>query len=278
MQDKNSNKNIIVIKPTKGWVSLRLFDIWQYRELFYFLAWRDIIVRYKQTVLGILWAVLNPLIQMLTWAFIFGKVARLPSEGIPYILITLSGTLIWNYFSEIVNGSSNSVVNNSNLITKVYFPRIIIPLSVVLRGLLDFIIALLISLVIVFYFKITLHLAFFALPLFVILATLIAVGVGLWACAASVKYRDVAKILPYFIQICFFLSPVAYLNSIVPTKYQWLYYLNPMSTVIEGFRWALLGIPISWERLPFSIFIALFLFFSGILYFRRLERDFADVI
>jgi lipopolysaccharide transport system permease protein len=274
----NTTTQTVVIKPSKGWASLRLAELWRFRELFYFLAWRDIKVRYKQTVLGIAWAIINPLTQMVTWAFIFGKVAKLPSEGIPYILITLTGTLVWNYFSEIVNGSGNSVVNNANLVSKIYFPRLIIPLSVVLRGLLDFSVALAMATIIMFYFKITPHLTILFLPLFILLATVIAVGVGLWASAVSVKYRDVAKILPYLIQLWFFLTPVAYLNSVVPQKYQWLYHLNPIAGAIEGFRWVLLGTPISWNRLLISSLVALFIFITGIFYFRRLERTFADVI
>lgn len=267
-----------VIESTKGRPSLKLRELWRYRELFYFLAWRDIKVRYKQTILGVSWAIFNPLAQMLTWAFLFGKVANLPSAGIPYVLITLTGTSIWNYFSEIVNGSGNSVVNNSNLISKIYFPRLIIPLSVVLRGLLDFSISFLMAIIIMLYFKVTPHLTILTIPIFILLATIIAVGTGLWASAASVKYRDVGKILPYFIQLCFFLSPVAYLNSIVPQKYQWLYYLNPISGVIEGFRWALLNTPISVDRLILSTFLSLFILISGIYYFNRLEKTFADVI
>lgn len=278
MSAKNSGENIIVIKPVRGWGLIGLGELWHFRELFYFLAWRDIKVRYKQTALGVAWAILNPLTQMLAWSFVFGKVAKLPSEGIPYILITLTGTLVWNYFSEIVNGSGNSIVNNANLITKIYFPRIIIPLSVVLRALLDFGIALIIAAIVMFYFKITLNITILLLPFFILLATLIAAGVGLWASAISVKYRDVAKILPYLIQLWFFLTPVAYLNSVVPQKYQWVYFLNPISTAIEGFRWALLGIPISWSRIAVSVSMALLIMVSGVLYFKRLEQSFADII
>jgi len=276
--NENISPATIVIKPTRGWASIKFHELWQYRELFYFLAWRDIKVRYKQTVLGVLWAVLNPLTQMLTWAFIFGKVARLSSGDIPYILVTLTGTLIWNYFSEIVNGSGNSVINSANLVSKIYFPRLIIPLSVVLRALLDFGIAFVMAIIIMFYFRITPHLITLTLPLFILLATVIAVGIGLWASAVSVKYRDVAKILPYFIQLCFFLTPVAYLNSVVPPKYQWIYYLNPMAGAIEGFRWALLGTPMAWDKLAVTSFVALCILISGIFYFKRFERTFADVI
>lgn len=269
---------VTIIKPTKGWASLRLYELWQYRELFYFLAWRDIKVRYKQTVLGVAWAIINPVTQMVVWTFIFDKVAKLPSQGIPYALITLSGTLGWNYFSEIVNGAGNSAITNTSLITKVYFPRLIIPLSVVIRALLDFSIAFAVFILVMIYFKIVPTLLIFTLPFFILLATITAVGVGLWAAAISVRYRDIPKILPHFIQIGFFLTPVAYLTTTIPEKYQWIYDLNPMVATIEGFRWVLLGTAISWPRLVIPIFIAILIFISGLFYFRRLERTFADVI
>jgi len=268
----------MVLKPTKGLASLKLAELWKYRELFYFLAWRDIIVRYKQTALGIAWAVINPLLQMVIWTFIFGKVAKLPSAGLPYALITLSGTLFWTYFSEIVNGAGNGMITNSNLISKIYFPRLIIPLSVVLRALLDFGIALLIFIPVMFYYKICPSLAVFALPVFVLLVTIIAVGVGLWAAAISVKYRDVAKILPYFIQLGFFVTPVAFLNVALPLNCQWIFNLNPLSGAISGFRWALLGTSFSWGDIGFSFLISLIIFVSGLFYFKCLERSFADLI
>lgn len=268
----------IIIKPTKGWSSLYLAELWRYRELLYFLAWRDIKVRYKQTLLGIAWAIVNPVMQMVVWTFIFGKIAKLPSLGMPYALIALSGTLAWNYFSEIVNGSGNSVINNSNLITKIYFPRLIIPLSVVLRALLDFGIALLVFIVMIIYFRVVPTFLMLLLPFFTLLVTVIAVGIGVWATAISVKYRDVAKILPYFIQIGFFLTPVAYLTVIIPAKFQWIYYLNPVAGAIDGFRWVLLGTPISWSKFVIQFFIAIVIFISGLFYFKRLEQSFADVI
>jgi len=271
-------EDTITIKPTKGWRVLNLNELWKYRELFYFLAWRDIKVRYKQTVLGILWAVINPVMQMIVWTFLFGKIAKLPSEGLPYALIALSGTLGWSYFSAIVNGAGNSMIGNTNLITKIYFPRLIIPLSVVLRALLDFGIAFLVFIGMMFYFKITPTFNMFFLPLFALLATITAVGVGVWSAAVSVKYRDVGKILPYFVQLSFFITPVAYLNAAIPKDYQWIYYLNPMAGVIEGFRWALLGTTISWERLTIQIIMAIIVFISGLFYFKWLERTFADVI
>lgn len=268
----------LFIRPQKGWLGINFADLWRYRELFYFLAWRDILVRYKQTFLGVAWAIINPIIQMLVWTFIFGKVAKLPSQGIPYALVTLSGTLVWTYFSEIVNSAGGSLLNNTNLITKIYFPRLIIPLSVVLRALLDFAVAFGVFMIMMLFYRVKPTLLLLTLPFFIVLATIIAVGIGLWAATISVKYRDVAKILPYFIQVGFFLTPVAYLMEIIPQKYLWIYYLNPMVGAIEGFRWALLGTPVLWAKLIIQIFISFAVLISGLFYFRRFERKFADVI
>lgn len=268
----------IVIKSTKGWTSLRLGDLWRYRGLFYFLAWRDIKVRYKQTVLGVAWAVINPLLYMAVWTLIFGRIAKLPSAGVPYALITLTGTLIWSYFSEIVNGAGGSIIQNTNLVTKVYFPRLIIPLSVALRALLDFLIAFAVFMALMLYYRIvpTLNLIYF--PLFLIIATVTAVGIGLWVAALSVKYRDVAKILPHFIQIAFFLTPVAYLSSAIPQRYQWISYINPIAGAIDGFRWALLRMPVGWGQIAVQASIAVLICLSGMFYFRNFEKTFADII
>ncbi|MBI4707550.1 MAG: ABC transporter permease [Candidatus Omnitrophica bacterium] len=270
--------NKIIIEPTKGWACLKLQELWQYRELFYFLALRDIKVRYKQTFLGVSWALVNPLMQMFVWAFVFGVIAKFPSAGVPYVLITLSGTIAWNYFSEIVNGAGNAMLTNTNLISKIYFPRLIIPLSVVLRALLDFVIASVLLILMIFYFRVQLSLSIIFLPVFIILITLISSGVGLWAAAISVKFRDVGKILPYFIQTIFFLTPVAYLKAAIPQKYLWLYYLNPVAGAIDGLRWVFLGIPFSWNWLFLQVLISVIIFVSGLFYFKRLERTFADII
>lgn len=271
-------EKIIVIEPTKGWRSLKLHELWEFRDLFYYLAWRDIKVRYKQTFFGVAWAVLNPMAQMLIWAFLFGKIARFPSNGLPYILIALTGTLVWNYFSTIVTGCSNSVVNNANLISKIYFPRLIIPFSVILLGLVDFTVAFTVGIFIMMYYQVVPHLQLVVLPVFVLLATVSALGIGLWSSAVGVKYRDIGKLIPYLIQLCFFVTPVAYLGSVIPEKYQWVFYLNPIAGAIDGFRWSLLGMPISWDRLAISSTAALAAFVYGIFYFKRMERTFADVI
>ncbi|MBI4981616.1 MAG: ABC transporter permease [Candidatus Omnitrophica bacterium] len=268
----------IVIEPTKGWACLKLYELWQYRELFYFLALRDIKVRYKQTFLGVSWALINPLMQMFVWAFVFGVIAKFPSSGVPYVLITLSGTIAWSYFSEIVNGAGNAMLTNTNLISKIYFPRLIVPLSVVLRALLDFVIAAILLILMMFYLRVPLSLPIIFLPIFIVLITLVSSGVGLWAAAISVRFRDVGKILPYFIQILFFLTPVAYLKSAIPQKYLWLYYLNPVTGAIDGLRWAFLGITFSWNWLVLQALISVIIFVSGLFYFKRLERTFADII
>lgn len=276
MQDATAK--MIVIQPTKGWRSLKLHELWEFRDLFYFLAWRDIKVRYKQTFFGVAWAVFNPLAQMLIWAFLFGKVAKLPSQGMPYILIALTGTLVWNYFSAVVNGCSNSVVSNANLISKIYFPRLIIPLSVILLGLLDFAVAFGVGILIMSYYGVVPHLPFIMFPVFILLATISALGIGLWAAAVSVKYRDIGKLIPYALQLCFFLTPVAYLGSVLPAKFQRLFYLNPVAGAIDGLRWSLLGMPIALDRLAVSSAVALATFVFGIYYYKRMERTFADVI
>ncbi len=267
-----------VIKPLRGLAALGLTDLWRYRELFYFLAWRDIKVRYKQTVFGVGWAVLNPVMQMLVWTFVFGKIAKLPSDGMPYVLVTLSGTLVWSYFSEIVNGAAGSLIANTNLITKIYFPRMIIPLSIALRALLDFFVGvLLLGGMMAWYGKYPAPSIVF-LPVFLLAVTLMATGVGLWVAALSVKYRDLAKILPYFIQMVFFITPVAYLRSAIPASYAWVYDLNPLAGTIEGFRWALLGLPFDGGKVLLDLGVCLAVFLSGVFYFRNLERTFADVI
>lgn len=268
----------IIIQPNENGFTLGLGELWRFRELFFFLAWRDIKVRYKQTFLGVAWAIINPVMQMLVWAFVFGKIAQLPSEGVPYILITLSGTLCWSYFTEIVNGASSSLISNTNLVTKIYFPRIIIPLSVVLRALMDFIIGLFVLVGMMLHLKTFSIFSIIYLAGFLLIASFVAIGVGLWVSALSVKYRDLAKILPYFIQMAFFLTPVAYLGTTIPAKYQWISYLNPMAGTIDGFRWALLGFPVNWFKVLSCLIISIVLLFSGIIYFRNFERSFADLI
>ena len=269
----------ITIRPTRGWCVLNLANLWKYRDLIYFLTWRDIKVRYKQTVLGAAWAVIQPFLSMVVFSIFFGRFSKISSEGMPYPIFVYSALLPWQLFSQSLNQSGNSLVENQRIITKVYFPRLAVPISAVLGGLLDFCISFVILLGLLFYYEISITPAVLFLPLFALMAVLTALGAGLWLSALNVLYRDVRYTITFLIQIWFFLSPVVYPSSIVPERWRLLYSLNPMTGVIEGFRWALLGT----TRYPSYMFIVsalimLILVISGVFYFRRMERIFADVI
>lgn len=276
-------KKQIIIEPSRGWISLQLRVLWQYRELLYFLIWRDLKVRYKQTALGIGWIILQPLISMVIFSFLFGGLLEVPSGGVPYPIFVYAGLLPWNYFANSLNRSSTSLVNNQNLITKVYFPRLVVPISGVMSGLVDFSVSfiVLIVLMIIFKFYPTPYIVF--LPGFLLLAIITALGFGLWLSALNVRYRDVNYITPFLIQIWMYLTPVIYPVTIIPEKFRFLLALNPMTGVVEGFRWALLGDQLTDVQPPGSIFllsiaISLFVLVSGTIYFRRTERKFADII
>jgi len=276
-------KKQIIIEPSRGWISLQLRVLWQYRELLYFLIWRDLKVRYKQTALGIGWIILQPLISMVIFSFLFGGLLEVPSGGVPYPIFVYAGLLPWNYFANSLNRSSTSLVNNQNLITKVYFPRLVVPISGVMSGLVDFSVSfiVLIVLMIIFKFYPTPYIVF--LPGFLLLAIITALGFGLWLSALNVRYRDVNYITPFLIQIWMYLTPVIYPVTIIPEKLRFLLALNPMTGVVEGFRWALLGDQLTDVQPPGSIFllsiaISLFVLVSGTMYFRRTERKFADII
>jgi lipopolysaccharide transport system permease protein len=276
-------KKQIIIEPSRGWISLQLRVLWQYRELLYFLIWRDLKVRYKQTALGIGWIILQPLISMVIFSFLFGGLLEVPSGGVPYPIFVYAGLLPWNYFANSLNRSSTSLVNNQNLITKVYFPRLVVPISGVMSGLVDFSVSfiVLIVLMIIFKFYPTPYIVF--LPGFLLLAIITALGFGLWLSALNVRYRDVNYITPFLIQIWMYLTPVIYPVTIIPEKFRFLLALNPMTGVVEGFRWALLGDQLTDVQPPGSIFllsiaISLFVLVSGTMYFRRTERKFADII
>ena len=254
-------------------------ELWDYRELLFLLAWRDATVRYKQSVAGVGWALIQPLMMMIIFTTIFGRFARLPSDGIPYSVFTLCALLPWNYFSRSLGDSSNSLVGAAHLITKIYFPRLIIPLSKVFSGLIDFAIAFLLLIVLMVWHRIVPTAGILLLPLFMLMAILTALAVGLWLTALNVRYRDVGFVVPFLLQVWMYASPVAYSASIVPERWRTLYALNPMAGVVEGFRWALLG-----KSAPDPVFIAvsmaivLLLLVSGVYYFGRMERTFADVI
>ncbi|MCP4680997.1 MAG: ABC transporter permease [Desulfobacterales bacterium] len=275
----NSTIPRTIIEPKKGWVPIDLKQIRQYRELFYFLTKRDIKVRYKQTVLGGLWAVIQPVFTMIVFTLFFGRLAKIPSDGIPYPIFVYAGLLPWTYFSNALSASGNSLVGNANLITKVYFPRLIVPASASLAGLLDFFIAMLVLGVLMIYYQFVPGLGLLLFPVLVVLTFMCAVGVGLWLSALNVQYRDIRYVIPFLIQIWMFVSPVIYPVSMIKEKYQWLLALNPMGGVIRAYRASVLGHQaIDWLLLGISTAIILVIFISGLFYFRRMERYFADIV
>ena len=269
-----------VIRRKTGWISLNLREIPEFRDLLYFLVWRDIKVRYKQTALGVLWVILQPLLAMVLFTIIFGKLARVPSDGIPYPLFVYSGLLLWNFFSAALNNSGNSLIANSNLISKVYFPRLIIPASATLSGIPDFLISSVIFMGICIFYNATPQVAgIILIPFLLFLVIIVAIGCGLWLSALNVEYRDFQYVIPFLLQIWMFATPVIYPSTLFPEKYRWLLALNPMCGIIEAFRAISIGHQqIKWELLGISIVISSLIFVSGLLYFKKVERSFADVI
>lgn len=255
-------------------------DIWKYRELFYFLAWRDVLVRYKQTVIGIIWTLIRPLLTMLVFVFIFGKLAKLPSDDIPYPLLVLSGMLPWLFFANAFSEAGNSLVNNRNIISKIYFPRLIVPLSSVIVSLVEFIISSAILIGIMIYYKSIPSVHILALPIFILMLFAAAIGAGLWVAALNVKYRDFSYVVPFVIQFGLYISPVAFTATLVPEKWKLLYALNPMVGVINGFRWSLLptSMPLDFFSIAVSSTVIAFLLITGIYHFRSVEKSFADII
>ncbi|MEW6172004.1 MAG: ABC transporter permease [Bacillota bacterium] len=268
----------VVIKPSRGWLALNLRELWEYRELLYFFVWRDIKVRYKQTVLGAAWAIIQPFFTMVVFSLFFGKLARLPSDGLPYPIFYYSALLPWMYFAGALTSATNTVVEHQRVITKVYFPRLILPITSVLPGLVDFGIAFTILIGMMFYYHIALTAAIFAVLPFLLLAVATALGVGLWLTSMNTIYRDVRYIVPFLIQFWMFASPVAYSSSLIPDKWRALYGLNPMAGVIEGFRWAVLGQGHPPALLGVSIVVVLFILAGGFFYFRKMEGTLADVV
>ena len=268
-----------IIEPKHGFIPFNLRELWNFRELFYFLTKRDIKVRYKQTVLGGLWAIIQPVFTMIVFTLFFGRLAKMPSDGIPYPIFVYAGLLPWTYFANALIASGNSLVGSANLITKVYFPRLIIPASASLAGLLDFFIAMLVLGVMMVYYQFLPGYGILLFPALVALTFLCAVGVGLWLSALNVEYRDIRYAIPFVVQLWMFVSPVIYPVSMVDEKYQWLLALNPMGGVITAFRASLLGHqPIDWFLLIISAVIIVLLFLTGIFYFKRMEKTFADVV
>jgi len=277
----------LILRPSRGLAALNLRDLWVYRELIYFLTWRDIKVRYKQTILGATWAILVPFLQMVVFTLLFGRVAKLSSDNVPYPIFSYAALLPWGLFSKAVADAGHSLVMNRNMITKIYFPRLVIPVASVLSGVLDFFIAFLVLIGMIIYYNVTsggkYHFTFttadLTLVLFMLLAIITALGVSLWLSALNVIYRDIGHILPFLTQLWFFITPVVYSAKEVPAKWQWLYAANPMVGVVNGFRWALLGTEtppgaILWV----SVGVAIVILVTGLFYFRGMERTFADEI
>ena len=269
----------MIIKPKKGWQLVDFKELCEYRDLFYFLVARDIKVRYKQTVLGGLWAIIQPFFSMIVFTLFFGRLAKMPSDGIPYPVFNFSAMVAWTYFANAVTNSGNSLITNTNLISKVYFPRLIAPLTPVLAGLLDFSIAFIVLILMMFYFRIYPNIMILYLPLLVILMMLTASEVGMLLAALNAKYRDIRYIIPFLVQLWLFASPVVYPASMLPEKYRLVYALNPMVGVIEGFRSVLLGtIAFPKQILLISTLVSVILFIAGMFYFKQTERYFADII
>jgi len=270
---------VTIIRPPKGWIPINLRELWAYRELLYFFTWRDIKVRYKQTVLGFAWAILQPLLMMVVFTLFFGTLARLPSEGIPYPLFSYAALLPWTLFAEGISRSSNILVQDANLLQKVYFPRLLLPLSSILSPLVDFAIAFVVLLGLMLYFGYPPSVTMFWLPLFLLLELALALGVGLWLSAINVEYRDVRYVVPFLVQLWLFASPVVYGTTFVPDRFRVAYGLiNPMVGIIDGFRWAILGTAPPGLPCFASVAIIIVVLISGAFYFRRREKAFADVV
>jgi lipopolysaccharide transport system permease protein len=274
-----TSTSVLVLQPSKGLVQLNLGEVWAYRELLYFLVWRDVKVRYKQTALGAAWAILQPVMTMIVFSVFFGRLAKMPSDGIPYPVFAFAALLPWQLFAFALSESANSLVGSQNLITKVYFPRLVIPLAAVLAGLVDFSIAFVVLLAMMAYYHIVPTAAVALLPLFIVLAVATALAVGLWLSSLNVKFRDVRYTIPFLTQFWLFATPVAYPSSLVPEKWRALLGLNPMAGIVEGFRWSLLGnAHPSMPVLTVSVAVVAILLVGGLVYFRKTESTFADLV
>lgn len=280
-------EEVLILRPSRGWIALNLHELWRYRELIYFLIWRDIKVRYKQTVLGAAWAIIQPFFTMVVFTIFFGKLAKVPSDNVPYPIFSYTALLPWGLFTKALSDAGRSLVSHRAMITKVYFPRLAIPVASVVSGVVDFAIAFIVLLGMMAYYNmspsggyhISLSSAALTTPLFLLLALITALGVGLWLSALNVLYRDINYIIPFLTQFWLFITPIAYPSSMIPQKWQLLYALNPMTGVVEGFRWALLGTETApGAMLAVSSCIATAILISGLYYFRRMERTFADMV
>lgn len=278
MERTTSARRTTTVQPSSGWVGVRSQELWDYRELFYFLTWRDIKVRYKQTAFGATWAVLQPVLTMVVFSVFFGRLAGIPSEGVPYPLFAFAALVPWTFFASAVTLAGNSLVEQERILAKVYFPRLIVPSAAVLASLVDFAIAFVVLLGLMAVYGIVPTAAILALPLLVVLAAATALAVGLWLSALNVLYRDVRYVIPFVVQLWLFISPVAYPSSLVPEPWDAIYGINPMAGVIDGFRWALFGGEAPGTMLVVSVLVTAALLAGGLLYFRRMERSFADVV
>ncbi len=273
------NVQVIRIQRSQGWVALQLKELWAYRELLYFLIWRDVKVRYKQTVLGVAWAIIQPVFTMVVFSLFFGRLAKMPSDGIPYPLFSYAALVPWTFFAQGLTLASNSLVGSANLIKKVYFPRLSVPIAAVTSGLIDFSIAFIVLLGMMLYYGIVPTINVIWLPFLLLLTLMTSLGVSLWLSALNVQFRDVRYILPFLTQLWLFATPIAYPSSLLSEPWRTLYSLNPMVGVVEGFRWALLGAKTApGPMLIVSTLAALALLVGGAFYFRRLEKTFADVV
>jgi len=268
----------VVIQPSRGWLSLGLKEIWSYRELLYFLIWRDVKVRYKQTALGAAWAIIQPFFTMIVFSLFFGGLAKVPSDGVPYPIFSFTALVPWTFFANGLSLSANSLVSSAQLVSKVYFPRLIVPSATVFSGLIDFALAfvVLIGMMLVYGIVPTARIVF--LPIFLLLALIASLGAGLWLSAINVQFRDVKYVVPFLTQFWLFITPIAYASSLLSEPWRTLYGLNPMVGVLEGFRWALLGATPPGALLGLSAVAAVVLLVTGALYFRRMEKNFADVV
>jgi lipopolysaccharide transport system permease protein len=274
-----SDSDVIIVKPSKGWISLKLKELWEYRELLYFMAWRDIKVRYKQTVLGAAWAIIQPFFTMVVFSIFFGKLARVPSDGLPYPIFAYAALVPWTFFANGLNMASNSLVGSANLIKKVYFPRLVVPISGVISGVVDFVLAFAVLLGMMLFYGILPTMNIVWLPLFVLLIFITALGVGFWLSALNVQFRDVRFTVPFLTQFWLFATPIAYPSSLLSEPWRTLYGINPMVGVVEGFRWALLGADTApGPIIVVSALVALAILVGGAFYFRRMEKTFADVV
>lgn len=270
---------VIRIEPSQGWVELRLKEVWNYRELLYFLVWREIKVRYKQTVLGAAWAVIQPLFTMAIFSIVFGRLVKVPSDGIPYPLFSFAALVPWTFFANGLSRASGSLVSNSNLVKKVYFPRLAIPISALLSGVADFVLAFLVLIGMIFYYGMTPTINVVWLPFLLALAFATSLGVSLWLAAMNVQFRDIMYIIPFLSQLWFYATPIAYSSSLLSEPWRTLYGINPMVGVVEGFRWALLGTNTApGPMIAVSSAVTLTLLVTGAFYFRRFEKTFADVV